>query len=104
MMITDAPAQMVVSGAETGHWRYAWLLQNDDPSVEIYVDIHPNIFNEPGSPNFVLGPGGSQLAVTGEHTYWARTAQGQMAELRITPTATFATTGTFAASGGGGFR
>lgn len=93
MTITSGPAQMIIPGAETGAWYVAqWLLHNDDPVNEIYLDITPNIASVPGSSNFILPPGAS-MTLTGQKTFWARTAEGTTADLHLIPTAFYGAPG-----------
>jgi len=104
VIIHDGPAQMIVTGYEFGGpqppgWYPMWLLHNDDPVNEIYFDIHQNIFNGAGSPNFVLPPG-AQITLDASRTFWARTADGTTANLHLVPTSTYGASGTAAVAGG----
>lgn len=88
----DGPAQMIVPGRETLSWYPQWLLHNTDPENEIYFDVTPNIAAVPGTTSLVLAPG-AMITLTGEQTYWARTADGTIADLHLVPTSLFAVPG-----------
>lgn len=94
MIITDGPAQMIIAGPEAGGswWAPQWLLHNDDPANEVYLDRTPNIHNGPGSPNFIIPPG-AQITLTGHATFWARTRDGTTADLHLVPTSTYGSGG-----------
>ncbi|HEY2309458.1 MAG TPA: hypothetical protein VGI05_26570 [Streptosporangiaceae bacterium] len=89
MIVTDT-AQMLIPGPETGHgYSPGWIVHNDDPVNEIYMDITPAIIPKPGAAHFVIPPG-TALAVTGAQTFWARTAStGLTAAVHTVPSATY---------------
>lgn len=91
MIVTDT-AQMLIPGPETGHgYSPGWIVHNDDPNNEIYMDVTAAIIPRPGAAHFVIPPG-TALAVTGAQTFWARTAAtGLTAAVHTVPSATYGT-------------
>lgn len=99
MIIHGGPAQMIVPGPETLHGNYPlWLLHNDDPATEVYVELTPNIQAVPGAPHYIVPPGTS-IALTGRQTFWARCRPGTTANLHVMPSATFGSAGAPATGG-----
>jgi hypothetical protein len=102
-IVHDGAAQMIIAGPETTPGYTAiWLVHNADTANAVYMDVNQNVANIAGSPNYIIPPGAT-VTLTGNQTYWARTAAGVTAELHIVPTVTNVTPGAAAATPAGLF-